>query len=65
MPRFLTRPALALLGTLLCLAAYTPTARPATVGRAHRDARPCPGRLEGAGDDRFQPRLPAGLDARD
>ena len=34
MPRFPTRPALALLGTLLCLAACTPTARPATVGRA-------------------------------
>ncbi len=33
MPRFLTRPALALLGVLalLCLAACTPTARPATV----------------------------------
>ena len=36
MPRFLTRPALALLGVLalLCLAACTPTARPATVGHA-------------------------------
>jgi hypothetical protein len=33
-PRFPTRPALALLGVLLCLAACTPPARPATVGRA-------------------------------
>ena len=66
MPRFSTRPALALLGTLLCLAACTPTARPATVARthhaSHRTALTRPGRLEGAGDAPFPPRLPTRLD---
>src|SRR5258705_10767046 len=66
-PRLPTRPALALLGALalLCLAACTPTARPATVARthhaSHRTALTRPGPLEGAGDAPFPPLPPTTL----